>query len=221
MLEELGFEYSSFSEMILTTDDLGDHIFFFPVGVVLSTPKLLLIRIFPGTSLYANIDRVIDVCLSQPRNPLPYVYAVLKKPSFMPELVEADSIHSRCVRDSTLRLEAIVVKRWMENNLVFMQLEIVNVSPAAPFTYKRYYGCIIEALIALTRIRYFTRMAFRDCSLFDNFLDRIAHSFDCVLHSTRDSLYHSIAYEILVEAYRYYSLAGCPIPHRHHNPSSS
>ncbi len=215
----VGFSSETFSEVIFTGKFL-DRILVYPLGVKLietNNKCLLYARVFPGTGLHRNIDRVVDACIAAPYNPLTYYYAVFKK-NFTMSLGTANAIHSPCIKPAAIEVETIVLKREHDNEkgLVRILLDPVHLRYYNPITYQRVFGCIVEMLIDYTRIDFYSRRKTGYgngiCDILEKLITRIINSYYCVLHSTTNTTYHRVAYEVLRKSVNLLGMGGCTPP---------
>ncbi len=209
----LGISEHEYSEVIATSLLPSSRKLLTALGVFRAKSKYIGFRIYPGTRLAKAAEELVFLCLVQPRTPLPFYYAVLNKLEIRPPLEPARAIPGQCVAEYTIRLEVVVKTRYRRNDgIMYIISEPVDIEVRHPITYVRAYGCSIEQLIALTRIRYYSRLSKQRpqdrCHILNTLYMRIMQMLDCILHSTRDPIIHKYAVEAAKEADQLVALAG-------------
>ncbi len=190
-----------------------------PAGIVVTplgvTPRggRLQARIYPSTRLSAAADNAYEACLSLPYSPHVYAYALLS-PSRL-SLEEPEAISTPCASPAPARIEAVIEKRLRGSSYTVLYLSPIHVSidGAAVRGYTRALGCMIEALIAYTRVRHWSRRLTRNCGLAERWHRALLYAAGCVEHSAPGSRQLlDIMARLKASALDMMAEGGCPPP---------
>lgn len=182
-----------------------------PLGIYVRG-NTLTARLYPGTRLREEGETFYEACISFPAVPHPFYEAILG-PS--PPLQPSETLHTPCIAYPGIHIEAVVAARQRdEPGFLILHFDPIHVriDGKAVHSYSRSYGCSIELLIALTRLRYWTRTRPPSCSIVRRLLRIALDAYNCILHATWSSILHSYAARALREAVAKAYETGCIAP---------
>lgn len=165
---------------------------------------------YPGTSLRRSIEEAVDACITAPREPAVYYNAIMKQ-NLQIRLKYGEAVSSPCIDNYLLRVEAVIAERKrLPDNRLEVFFDPLLAEAGKPVPYSRLYGCLVEMLIAFTRIKVFQRT--KACKRLIDLYRVIVQGYKCVLHSSTEEEYHSMAFNLLKQAATALMLAGCCSP---------
>ena len=131
----------------------------------------LFVKVYPGTRLYVVASNAIYSCLS----PITSYEELLKTLNGSMELNNASILPLKCPK-SVIAIEAVVtnrVREWHQDlSVLVLELQpvIIRVHDIPP-SYTRALGLVVEIMIELTRVIYFSRI--RSCEVALNHYSRL------------------------------------------------
>ncbi|ABM80798.1 DUF447 domain-containing protein [Hyperthermus butylicus] len=182
-----------------------------PLGIYISDDRLAA-RLYPGTQLREEGETFYEACISFPVTPHPFYEAILGPP---PPLQPSKSLHVPCIAYPGIHVEAVVTARHRVEPgflIVYFDPVHVRIDGEAVHAYSRSYGCSIELLIALTRLRYWARTRPPSCHTVRKLLHVALDAYNCIVHATWSSKLHSHAAKALREAVVRAYETGCIAP---------
>lgn len=179
-----------------------------PLGVEATRNGLRAI-IYPGTRLHAALD-AYEACLTASSDPVAYVLAARGEAA---SLVAPEALHTPCIRGDAY-IEAVVLARrrldWGATELTLEPITYRWEEPPKPYT--RLLGCTVEALIAATRIEYWSRRRPSGCTEAARQLDRALQALHCAQRATRgDTEQLQPVIETVTHACSNAARRGCPL----------
>lgn len=197
-----------FNESVTVIRSSDSSIMVTPLGIYRDN-HILYADIYPGTRLYEKALEALEACILFPFSIEPFYYSmgigdVIR---FSP----AASISAPCPAYNGLVVEAVVVSRARRKGRLRLRLEpITSYVRGTPKPYSRDYGCSIELLIALSRLRFWARnIRPIDCNIVTKLFDTAVQSFDCIRHATWDEELHSLGAKALYDAEKMLALSSC------------
>ncbi len=179
-----------------------------PLGVELDGDKLKAI-IYPGTRLSAATD-AYEACLTASSDPEAYALAARGKPI---SLKPPEAIHTPCIRGDAY-IETVVTNRrrldWGATELTLEPITYHWEEPPKPYT--RLLGCTVEALIAATRIEYWSRQRPSGCTEAEKQLEKALQALHAAQRATRGNTEPlRPALEVVIHACSNAATRGCPL----------
>ncbi len=179
-----------------------------PLGVE-PAPEGLRAVIYPGTRLRIALE-AYEACLTASSDPEAYALAVRGKAA---SLTRPEAIHTPCIRGDAY-IEAVVTARrrldWGATELILEPITYRWEEPPKPYT--RLLGCTVEALIAATRIEYWSRQRPHGCTEAERQLEKALQALQSAQRATRGNTEPlQPVLEIVAHACSNAATRGCPL----------
>lgn len=202
LLPRLGFSPKTFSEVILVLKtDEGAHVQ--PLGVKLKGSSLWA-RVFKSTRLHERLRSGLKGSLNIIYDPRAFFEPIMYGHLLSLEIRNSHlgPYIASCDMAIFVRITEIFKKKDF-SSVIFKPTGLL-VRREHPLAHNRAFSAIVEALVHLTRIRYYVRLG--DVQLVEALVDKVRTCVEAVRHATEEATYLSMASEILSEAGRWASL---------------
>ncbi len=181
------------------------RVFTTPLGLRPGPNGALYVKIYPGTKLHVYAQEAVEACLVAACRPETFLDAVEHRLATTP----AKTLHTPCPHAEGTRIEAIISARRRMGSALVLVLEPLRVEESCCPGYTRALGCTVEALIAYTRVLYWSRL--RRCKEAAAQLEALALALNCVAHVAPNSLLERLN-KLARRAAAVAATAGCPAP---------
>jgi hypothetical protein len=182
-----------------------------PLGLAPAPHGALTARIYPGTRLREVAEEAYEACIGLTLEPQAYIDA-LTSPALLP-LRPARAVSAPCPA-LPARIEAVIVARSREDETLHLLLEPVHVEAERTLpAYTRALGCTIEALVAATRVNYWSRQIPPKCGTASAQYRALKSALECASRGAPGD--HGLLERLrslLDSAAGYMAVHGCPPP---------
>jgi len=198
-----------FNESVTVLRLIDSSILVTPLGIYIDGEKFYA-NIYPGTRLSEKAPKAYEACILFPFNVKPFYYSSLNIGKNI-ETREPRYISTPCPNYDGILVEAVITARTRRGDKLRLELApLASYTRGEPRPYSRDYGCSIELLIALTRIKFWassTRPI--PCNKLVKLFSIVIDSLQCILHATWDEEIHRLAITAAKEAEKWLHLSGC------------
>jgi len=152
-----------------------------PLGVRLVGEGLLEATIYPGTRLAHVAPQAYEACIGFSLEPSSFAKLLLNKDA---DMVPPRAVSTPCLGNTYLRIEAVIARRLRSGDRWVLTLEPLFAYTAGtpPSPYTRALGCMVELLVAYTRVAYWSRQKPRGCREAQKWYTRLLQAADCISH---------------------------------------
>ena len=196
MLHDLGFSPKTFSEVILVLRaEGGTHVQ--PLGVKLKGSSLWA-RVFRSTRLHELIRPGLRGSLNITHDPRAFFEPVMYGRLLSLDIEEGSLGPYLASCDAAVFVEVVEVIRERHFSSVFFKPLGLLIGREHPAALNRAFPALVEALVHLTRMRYYARCG--DAERLEALADKVRVCVEAIRHSTEEDAYLDMASEVLAEA---------------------
>ena len=179
-----------------------------PLGIYIDN-RILYANVYPGTRLSQKAPEAYEACILFPFDVKPFYYSLNIGKRI--ETRRAQYIPTPCPKYDGIVVEAVITARAKKGDKLRLALTpLASYIRGEPKPYSREYGCSIELLIALSRIKFWaSSIRPIPCSKLVELFDTVTGSIQCILHATWDEEVHRLALTAAKEAEKWLLLSGC------------